>query len=91
MPIKYLKDEIVFWHCYTNQRLSTCPWAVTRAEATKPPPFRTGVGWITRDQSSLRLRPRMILVEKKDQHILGQQLFHQIRQVGKVGQDHVGV
>jgi len=49
------------------------------------------VGWITRDQSSRRLRPRMILVEKKDQHTLGQQLFHQIRQVGKVGQDHVGV
>ena len=33
----------------------------------------------------------MILVEKKDQHTLRQQFFHQIRQVGEVGQDRVGV
>ena len=33
----------------------------------------------------------MILFENADQHTLGQQFFHQIGQVGKVGQDRVRV
>jgi AcrR family transcriptional regulator len=33
----------------SSLKLSTRPWAVNRAEVTKPPPFRTGVGWINRD------------------------------------------
>ena len=39
---------------FVSQRSSTRPWAVNRAEITKPPPFGTGVGWIIRDKSSLR-------------------------------------
>ena len=32
-----------------KQRLSKRPWAVNRAEATRPPPIGTGVCWIMRD------------------------------------------
>ena len=46
--------QCVFRVCFANRRSSIRPWAVNRAEATKPAPFGTGVGWITRDKSSLR-------------------------------------
>ena len=46
--------QCVFRVCFANRRSSIRPWAVNRAEVTKPPPFGTGVGWITRDKSSLR-------------------------------------